>query len=216
MMTFSLWWSWRFFHLQSLTLSWKCKTGGYDIMAWNWDILKICEELSLQASQPPGRRLLHGAGFGGRSLQWKVSTQVCWFDDRVGSQPVGVTDFLQSHKDAVYTVRCIQRRMVNLKLNTGGLERPVRSSSLGARTDTWSGGTSGEHLFPLALPCLGTCWAFQLLCLWNFELFTPCPETSRSQSETSWWSLTRRRLTLGRLSMSTPSPTSRPSPASSW
>ena len=32
-------------------------------------------------------------------------TQVCWFDDRAGRQPVGVTDFLQSHKDAVYTVR---------------------------------------------------------------------------------------------------------------
>ena len=34
-----------------------------------------------------------------------VLTQVCWFDDRAGRQPVGVTDFLQSHKDAVYTVR---------------------------------------------------------------------------------------------------------------
>ena len=42
------------------------------------------------------------------NYSWKeqFKTQVCWFDDRAGRQPVGVTDFLQSHKDAVYTVRC--------------------------------------------------------------------------------------------------------------
>ena len=40
--------------------------------------------------------------------------QVCWFDDRSGPLPVGVTDFDSSHMDAVYTIRWIGKKGTEL------------------------------------------------------------------------------------------------------
>ena len=94
------------FHFQSLAVSCNCKTGRDDK-----DNMRTCSN-NVKNCFCRQVNLLGGGCYTGQvqEILQKTKllaclTQVCWFDDRAGRQPVGVTDFLQSHKDAVYTVR---------------------------------------------------------------------------------------------------------------